>query len=206
MKRILALALVLAMFTLALASCGSDGDTNMHKIMGAVNDGVITRDDEYVFKSMEGYQSTDNEDYSEVIAFCNGVNPNKLVGFNAGNVIAIKDTSKNSTDLNITWWAKDSETTYNGQTASIPANTISMEVEYTTRYWDSTRSEWMTETTSSALIYGISMDDYYQNGSFTSEGTTTIGNVTCIDPGFELLNDAFNGLNGIFTDKGYPIK
>ena len=206
MKRILALALVLAMFTLALASCGSDGDTNMHKIMGAVNDGVITRDDEYVFKSMEGYQSTDNEDYSEVIAFCNGVNPNKLVGFNAGNVIAIKDTSKNSTDLNITWWAKDGETTYNGQTASIPANTISMEVEYTTRYWDSTRGEWMTEATSSALIYGISMDDYYQNGSFSSEGATTIGNVTCIDVGFELLNDAFNGLNGIFTDKGYPIK
>lgn len=206
MKKIVALALVIAVFALTLASCGSGGDTKMHKIMEAAEDNIITRDDIYEYKSIAGFQSTDNEDYTEVRALCNGVNPGVLVGFSASDLKVVKDTSKNDTSLNITWWAEDSDVTYESQSVSVLANTISMEVEYTTRHWDSARGEWMTDTTYKALVYGLNMDDYYQNGSFSAEGVTTVGDSECTAVAVSLLNDAFGGLNGVFTAKGYPIK
>lgn len=205
MKKLLSLCL--AILTICtLVSCGTNGDTNMHKILKAAKDEIITRDDIYLSKSSDSYQSNDNADYSEIRAFCNGTNPKLCVGFNAGSTVAIKDTSKNSVSLDINWWVKDSTYQYENETQSVTANTISMEVEYTTRYWDSTRSQWITDKTYKAFIYDLSMDEYYNNGNFSAENATTVGDSECTDVAVALLNDAFDGLNGIFTEKGYPIK
>lgn len=204
MKKLLSLLLsILTIF--ALISCNS-GDTNMHKILKAAKDEIITRDDAYVYKSSNSYQSGSNENYNEIRAYCDGTNPRLCVAFNASSTVAIKDTSKNSLNLDIDWFVADHEYQYENQTASITANTVSMEVEYTTRHWDSVTNQWKIDHTYKAFVYNLDMNDYYENGEFSADGVSTIGDSECTQVAVDLLNDAFDGLNTIFTEKGYPIK
>ena len=205
MKKLLCLALAL-LTLLSLVACGGGGDTNMHKIMKAVKDDVITDDDKYVYKSADGYQSTDNTDYSEIRAFSDGVNPRTFVAFIMGDTVVIKDATKSGHSQHVYWWAKDTETTYNGEKVSVAANTVSIEVEYEIQRWDARDNKWKVDKTYKAYIGGLDMNDYYENGKFSTDGATVIGDNECLEGAVALLAAGFDGLNPIYTDKGYPIK
>ncbi len=209
MKKLLCLCL--ALLTLGtFVSCGPGGDTNMHKIMQAVDDGEIAADmenDVYLVRSSDTYQSGDNEDFTEVRAFAFGQHYKHRLDFKAGKFVVVKDTSKTDLSMEICWWVDAEERQlFNSEMQSIDANSISLEVEYEVHKWDEKRLEWILDETYKALVYNLSMDTYYQNGKFTAADATTVGDSECTNVAIELINEAFDGLNGIYSEKGYPIK
>ena len=201
----------LAILTLCtFVSCGPGGDTNMHKIMQAMDDGEIATDmenDVYFVQSSKNYQSGDNEDYSETRALGFGYHYKHRVDFLAGKFVVVKDTAKTDLSIEICWWANAEERQlFNSEMQSLNANSISLEVEYEVYKWDSKRQEFMHDETYEAVVYNLDMDDYYQNGKFVASDATTVGDSECTEVAVALLNEAFEGLNEIYTDKGYPIR
>ena len=210
MKRILCLCL--ALLTLcALVACGPGGDTKMHNLMKALNDGDVVPDEEsneYLVKTSENYSSQANEDYTEVRAFVDGTGHYKhRLDFRASKYQVVKDTSKTNLRLEICWWVDaDSYMLHGNEYQNIEANTISIEVQYEVSEWDAAKEDWSDHKTYKALIYNMSMDTYYQNGKFAETDGTVLGDSECTAAAIALFNEGFNALHEIYAKQGYPFK
>ncbi|MBQ7383580.1 MAG: hypothetical protein IJV72_02175 [Clostridia bacterium] len=209
MKKLLCLCLALVCLCM-FVSCGPGGDTNMHKIMKAMDDGEIGTDletDVYHYKSSNTFQSGDNEDFTEVRALATGHHYRHRVDFAASKFVVVESTSKTYLELDINWWVEAEERQlFNNEMQSINANSISVDVKYTVEKWDSSRSDFIQENVFKALLYNIDMNAYYENGEFSVEDATVEGDSGCEAVAIDLLNEAFEKLNEMYSAKGYPIK
>jgi len=210
MKRILSLFLaLLTLFT--LVACGPGGDTKMHNLMKALNDGDIIPDEEgneYFMQTSEGYSSQANENYTEVRAFVDGTGHYKhRLDFRAHKYQAVKDTTMTDLSMEICWWVDaESRMLHGSEYQEIAANTISIEVEYEVSQWNEKKQDWDNHKTYKALLYNLSMDTYYQNGKFAVEDATVVGDGQCTDAAIALFNQAFDELHKIYSEQGYPFK
>ena len=231
MKKIICLALALVTVCTLLVACGPGGDTNMHKIMHAIEkEGAIrasTYPDEadcYVYHSLDeapvnnGWQ---NVTYDSTEAWADNVYYKHHIMFNADRVEIRQDAYKKEFETNIYWDAKE--------------NTISIKLYqgYSYSIWDDSSKNPDNHGFNSEKGFGISsynsdgdayivfdMNTYYEKGKFeVSDATYDATQFTVYNPNefsdcmdtfivdmVDLLNDALDGLNGVYTAKGYPIK
>ena len=225
MKKIVCLALALIAICMPLVSCGPGGDTNMHKIMQAIEKenailaSTYSSDaDCYSYDSLDEVpydNGWENVDYDSTKAWADNVYYKHHILFNANRTEIRKNSYAKDFDTKIFWNAKD--------------NTISISLreKYTYSVWNATDSKFKSEKgfevssyNSDGAVLVFDMNVYYTNGKFeVSDATYDISTFTVSNPGkisgcedifvgdmVDLLNDALSGLNGVYTDKGYPIK
>ncbi len=211
---ILALMLVVAT-VFALVACGG-GDTNMHKIQDAANDGIITEDDEYSYASkatapQDSQNNWLNEDYETVEAELWNVNRNYVV-FSAETIKIVQGSSRMNMDINIAW------------NASEDVLEISLgEVWYYD--WNANTNQWvLVFNTAEDEMVKIAMSNYYENGTLNYSDATydftdfTKGQLANKYPDaddaedmiaydmIKLTQKALDGLHKVYNAKGYPIK
>ncbi len=225
MKKIICFVLALVTVCTLLVACGPGGDTNMHKIMHAIEKEEAIRAstypdeaDCYVYHSLDkapydnGWQ---NVNYDSTEAWADNVYYKHHIMFNADRIQIRQDAYKKEFDTKIYWDAKD--------------NTISIGLyeAYSYQVWDSQRERFNSDKGFEVSSYDtvdaelfFDMNVYYEKGSFeVSDATYDAAKFTVRNPGefsgcmdtfigdmVDLLNDALDGLNGVYTAKGYPIK
>lgn len=182
----------------------------MHKIMQAMKDGEIGTDletDGYHYNSSENFTRGDNVNFTEVMARSPGFHYKHRVDFGASKFAVVENTSETELQLEICWFAQGGEySLFNNEMQTVNENSISLEVEYTVYEWDPALKKFKYVDDYKALVYNLDMNEYYENGKFTSESATVLGDSECTSVAVDLLNEAFDGLNEVYTEKGYPIK
>lgn len=219
MKRIIALVIILTTFTLALASCGGPGgDTNMHKIMQAMyKDEVISTDylnhnpDSFVYQTADQVERTENgqfanQDYKYVSASATSGYYKHYVNFYISSTVFVKDTHYKHQQATLQWRAEE--------------NTMVVKYSgYEYQPWNVEKQRW-GESIYLAAVGEISydMNVYYENGKFeTTDATATfdedkdrIESLGMADQIVQdctsFLNEALDGLDKVYAEKGYPIK
>lgn len=231
MKKLLAIALLAVLLVGTLVSCGPGGDTNMHKIMKAIEkEGAILASaypsdaDCYTYQSLsklpvhEG--DWENVNYDSTKAWADNVYYKNHILFKADRIEMRQDAYKKDFETKIYWDAKE--------------NTISISLyeAYTYSVWDNAAKDpqyhafnsdkgfTVSSYSSDDAKFTFDMNVYYEKGSFAaSDATYDAAEFTVSNPGditgamdifvgdmVDLLNDALDGLNGVYTAKGYPIK
>lgn len=230
MKKIICFVLALITVCLSLVACGPGGDTNMHKIMHAIEKENAILASTYS-KEVDCYEDTslsempydngwENVDHESTKAWADNVYYGRHILFNANRVELKKDSYAKDFDTKIYWNAKE--------------NTISISLreKYEYNVWNNKAKDPKYHSFKSDDGFEVSsydsenaklvfdMNIYYENGKFeVSDATYDINEFSVRNPGeiagcedifvadmVELLNDALNGLNGIYKEKGYPIK
>ncbi len=230
MKKITCLVLALITICISLVSCGSGGDTNMHKIMDAIHKEKVilastysAEADCYEYYSLPEvpyHNGWDNVNYDSTEAWADNVYYRHHIMFNADRVEIRQNSYAKTFETKIFWDAKD--------------NTISIKLQegYAYSVWnDDARDPQyhgftgddgfdITSYDSDNDEITFDMNVYYEKGKFeVSDATYDINEFKIYNPGkisgceemfindmVKLLNDALNGLNGVYTAKGYPIK
>lgn len=215
MKKILAFVLVAVMLVGALVSCDAGGDTNMHKLMkAAYKDGLIdcegdslTNKDMYKVETgtfeRDSQNNVVNQDYRQAYAYATGGYYKHYMNFRAGKTEVIEDTSYIFLDISIQWVTED--------------NTVVVKISrcgYSK--WDTVKNEFdQYARFEGGAEFTYDMNKYYENGKFLTTDATAVYTGTDVDDVgkdkllqdcTDLLNEAFGGLNPIYTAKGYPIK
>ena len=214
MKRILALLLAAVMLVSVLVACDGGGDTNMHKLMKAMyKDGLIdcegdSTDNKDMYKVENGTWEKDgndvrNQDYRQAYAYATGGYYKHYINFVASKTVVTKDASYMFLDIRIQWRAED--------------NTVVVSISrcgYSN--WDAAQGKFVQYARfEGGAEFTYDMNVYYENGTFlTSDATAaytgsdvdTVGKDVLLKDCTDLLNEAFGGLNPIYTAKGYPIK
>ncbi|MBE6532246.1 MAG: hypothetical protein E7676_01905 [Ruminococcaceae bacterium] len=219
MKRIISLLLAVALICASLVSCGPGGDTNMHKIMHAMaKEGTIAYSvysdeaDCYNYATNPDVAYNDNINHKTVKAWADNVNYKNSVSFYASCVEVVENQSLANFRVKIVWDAKENTLT------------LTMYEGYDYRVWDFAKNEfsWALgfEVIDEDKEFVFDMNDYYQNGELLeSDATFDISEFTIKNNGkvngcekifindmIELLNEALDGLNEVYSAKGYPIK
>ncbi len=218
MKKLLCALLVFCSIVGLVACNGVGGDTNMHKIMQAIcKDGTITGSDIYVYESApetpkDANHQFLNENYKYVTASSSGTGYYKhYIHFTARNIVIVKDSYSIDMQIRFKWSAED--------------NVIDVEITSSTyNEWNTAKNKWKDGFGVTAEKITFDMNVYYNEGSYEYEDATYTfdeGNKNVLSNHFNtvedgeklvielvvnLLNDALNGLNEIYTEKGYPIK
>lgn len=233
MKRIISIALVLCALCATLVACGPGGDTNLHKIMHAMDKegtlacGYPSEADLYSNYSLSElpYNSStgwENTNYNSIEAWADNVYYAHHIVFNAERVEIRENRYAKEIDIRIIWRS--------------PENEIRIDIEgYSYDVWNNEARDpryhgfdgekgfgAVTDNPDSSKSYSIvfNMNDYYENGKFDlDDATCDMESIRFYNPGqiaghedmvledvVDLLNDAFDGLNGVYAAKGYPIK
>ena len=230
MKKIICLVLALLTVCISLASCGAGGDTNMHKIMTAIHkDKAILAStypadaDCYVSQSLSEvpyHNGWDNVNYDSTEAWADNVYYGHHILFKADRVEVRENNYAKEFEGKIFWDAKEntiSISLYEGY-----AYNVWTDKAKDPQYHGFSSDDGFSITSYSAENDEITFDMnvYYEKGKFeVSDATYDISQFTVSNPGkiagcedmfiadmVDLLNDALNGLNGIYTQKGYPIR
>ena len=230
MKKIICLVLVLITVCMSLFACGSGGDTNMHKIMDAIHKENSIKASTYPAEA-DCYKSQslpevpyndgwNNVNYDSIEAWADNVYYRHHIAFNAERIEIRQNSYAKDFDARIFWDAKD--------------NTISIKLRsgYSYSVWNNEARDPMYHGFTTAKGFDVTsfdtenheivfdMNDYYSNGKFdAADATYDISQFNFYNPGkisnceeifindmVKLLNDALDGLNRIYTEKGYPIK
>ena len=230
MKRIICLVLALIAVCVSFASCGAGGDTNMHKIMTAIHKEKAILASTYpaeadCYKSaslaeVPYHNGWDNVNYDSTEAWADNVYYKHHILFKADRVEVRENSYAKEFEIRIYWKAKE--------------NTISISLYegYGYSVWNQKAKDpqyhgFSGDDGFSVTSYGSENDDivfdmnvYYEKGKFdVSDATYDISAFKISNPGkiancegmfiedmVDLLNDSLNGLNGIYTQKGYPIR
>ena len=230
MKKIICLVLALITICMSLTACGAGGDTNMHKLMTAMHkDKTILASaypeeaDTYSYTSLPElpyHGDWDNVDYDSTEAWADNVYYRHHIAFNANRVEVRANNYAKEIDIRIFWDADD--------------NTIevSLRKAYSYDAWHIAKTEreqsgFYNDDGFNVSSYGAENEDivfdmnvYYEKGKFElSDATYDESAFSFSNPGeisgcediffsdiIDLLNDALDGLNGIYTAKGCPIK
>ena len=217
MKKLISFCLIICTLAVTLVACGGGGDTNMHKVMAAIEDGAIGTDgdsDVYSYTSSDAAPFTNgvciNENYNSVKMYArsNG-HPGHRVDFHLSALKVVKDGHYEN--------LKNTTVSYNGDDNVIIVNGF----EYFWFDWAGTK--WAGDSLFQSYYTDsitFDMNTYYTNGKFTvddavcefHELTTNkfTQNPTYKDAMLTFIVDALNeglsGLDEIYTQKGYPIK
>ncbi len=230
MKKIICLALSFATVCMLLVACGSGGDTNMHKIMDAIEkeNAILastypSEADVYEYHSLPELpydNGWENVNYDSTEAWADNVYYGRHILFQAERTQIRENNYLKELDTKIYWNAKD--------------NTIAISLQEGYRYavWNDDARDPQYHGFTSDYGFEVSsydsendeivfdMNVYYENGKFeVSDATYDISQFTIRNPGeftdcegifiedmVDLLNDALDGLNEIYTAKGYPIR
>lgn len=230
MKKIVCLLLTLITVCASLVACGAGGDTNMHKIMDAIHKENAIRAsvypdeaDCYEYRSLSElpyHNGWDNVNYESIEAWADNVYYGHHILFHADRVEIRQNSYLKTFDTKIYWNSKD--------------NTISIALyqSYAYHVWNNEAADPQHHAFLSSRGFQISssgeedaellfdMNVYYEKGKFeVSDATYDMSQFTVYNPGkitgceelfvgdmVELLNDALNGLDGVYAAKGYPIK
>lgn len=216
MKKIISAFLILSTLFIALVSCGG-GDTNMHKVMAAIESGEIGTDadrDVYEYASAivipfkNGVCINENFNNIKMYALSNGRNGHR-VDFHLNALKVVKDNHYEN--------LRNATVSYNGDDNVIIVHGF----EYSWVDWEDTKwagdslfQSYYTDTIT------FDMNLYYGNGKFTAddaicEFSDITANKINTNPDYEemmltfvveVLNDGLSGLDDIYADLGYPIK
>ena len=216
MKKLISICLILCTLLATLVSCGG-GDTNMHKVMEAIEDGIIGTDadsDVYEYASAAVQPFTNgvciNENFNNIkmYALSNGYKGHR-VDFRLNALKVVKDDHYEE--------LRNTTVSYNGDDNVIIVHGF----EYTWTEWANTRwagdhlfKSYYTDTIT------FDMNLYYTNGKFTvddavCEYSDFTAKTFTDNPSYEdlmltfildALNDGLAGLDDIYSDLGYPIK
>ena len=210
MRRIICLVLALIAVCVSFASCGAGGDTNMHKIMTAIHKEKAILASTYpaeadCYKSaslaeVPYHNGWDNVNYDSTEAWADNVYYKHHILFKADRVEVRENSYAKEFEIRIYWKAKE--------------NTISISL------YEGDDGFSVTSYSSENADIVFDMNVYYEKGKFdVSDATYDISAFTISNPGkiancegmfiedmVDLLNDSLNGLNGIYTQKGYPIR
>ncbi len=217
MKKLLCLLLI-SISMLGLVACnGSAGDTNMHKIMNAaLKENKITASDVYEYSSLPEIPKDSqghylNQDFEFVEAnFSSGYNKHYII-FSASGIEIEEDEYSAEIQIKIKWNAEDNTVVVDTQGCSVVL-------------WDASKNKWVSSYGVEFKGVTYDMNAYYNDGDFEDEDAVyTVSDATKnvlsqyysnVDDGIsfvieqisDLLDDAFDGLNEVYTKKGYPIR
>ena len=230
MKKIVCLVLALIAVCMTLAACGPGGDTNMHKLMDAIHkeNAILASTysaeaDCYEYSSLPEVpynNGWENVNYDSTEAWADNVYYGHHILFNANRIEIRQDNYLIEFDAKIYWNAKDNTITislYDGYQYSVWNNAAK---DPQNHGFDGEKGFDITSKDSENDELVFDMNVYYEKGKFeVSDATYDMSAFRVYNPGkisgceerfindmVDLLNDALNGLNGIYTAKGYPIK
>ena len=230
MKRIICLVLALIAVCVSFASCGAGGDTNMHKIMTAIHKEKAILASTYpaeadCYKSaslaeVPYHNGWDNVNYDSTEAWADNVYYKHHILFKADRVEVRENSYAKEFEIRIYWKAKDntiSISLYEGYGLSV-WNQKAKDPQYHGFSGDDGFSVTSYGSENADIVFDMNV--YYEKGKFdVSDATYDISAFKISNPGkiancegmfiedmVDLLNDSLNGLNGIYTQKGYPIR
>ena len=230
MKKIICLAVALITVCALLVACGPGGDTNLHKIMEAMDKeeiacGYHDEADCYSYKSLPNLpydpsDGWDNVNYDSIEAWSDNVYYRNHIMFKADMNEVRENRYQKEIRLTIIWRSAENELKVRIERYDYNAwNNEARDPQYHGFYDDDGFEAFSNDDLENHYIV-FSMDDYYENGKFELEDATyDINSFYFRNPGkiagiedmvfedvVDLLNDAFDGLNKVYTAKGYPIK
>ena len=219
MKRIVSLLLAVVVICASLVSCGAGGDTNMHKIMHAMaKEGTIaysvysSEADCYEYATNPDVANDANITHKTVKAWADNVNYKRSIKFSASCLKVVENQSYVYFRADIVWDAKDDTIT------------LTMYEGYDYEVWNAAKNDfdWNRgfEVIDENKEFVFNMSDYYAKGRLEkADATFDISEFTIKNHGdvegceeifindmIGLLNDALDGLNEVYSAKGYPIK
>ena len=220
MKKLLCFILSVLLL-ISMVACSSGGDTNMYKVKAAVEKGEIALDgieDAYTDSGTKKYDDHFPWDY-EFLAYCSEVTDD-YVEFKIFAHNKIEKICNDQLTMTVRWWAKGGEVQLyeKGETVTVESDSLSWVAEYELYEWDNSTASMVYSGKSTAAEYNVAcnngcMDEFYQNGRFDtlSRSSMIAKDPEGLEPGLwfttpiDAINQALQGLNEIYTEKGYPI-
>ncbi len=217
MKKLLCLLLATISMLALLACNGAGGDTNMHKIMqAALKEKTITSSDVYEYSSLPEAPKDNqgnylNQDYEYTYALISSGYYKHYVLFSARHIVVEENEYFIDMQIKIKWNAEDNTVVVDTQGSNV-------------LLWDTSKNKWKSSFGVEFKGVTYDMNAYYNDGDFDKEDavytasdevknllaqyfpTAEVGVKFMIERISDLLDDAFDGLNEVYTKKGYPIR
>ena len=228
MKKIICLVLALIAVCMPLVACGPGGDTNLHKVMEAMNNdeiicGYFEDADSYSYYSLPEVPCNNgwyNVNYDSIEAWSDNVYYRNHIMFKAELNEVRENRYQKEIRLTMIWRSAENELKVRIDKYDYNVwNNEARDPQYH-GFYDDKGFEARSNTDLENYFIVFNMNDYYENGKFDLDDATydisTInfsnrGNIVgCEDMVLEdmidLLNNSLNGLNQVYGAKGYPIK